>query len=292
MKKMYLFLGCIIPTKQYAYELSLRSTLPQLGVELEDMPEANCCGTPLKCVSILYPVYASARIFAVAEASGLDILAPCNGCHLTLSENFHLLQERPDLLEHVNRLLKEDGLRYTGKAQLYHPVEVLHDIIGLDKIASSVQSKLPPLKFASHPGCHLVRPSGIPRPESRRGPLKLDSALEAIGLQSVDTPEKFECCGAAVLPYSADAALKIAGMRLTKIGEAGVDGATTLCPYCFEMLDGKQDAAKIVAGNATPTVPVLYYTQLLGLALGIGDKELGLDLNMSPIDTVLEKARR
>jgi heterodisulfide reductase subunit B len=292
MKKMYLYLGCTIPMKQFAYELSLRSSLPNLGVELEDMPEANCCGTPLRCVSIFYPIYASARICAIAEAAGLDILAPCNGCHLSLSENLILLRTRPDLAERVNSLLRDENLRYMGKARVYHPVEVLHDIIGVDGIASSVKFRLPLLKFAAHPGCHLMRPSKIPRPESRGAPLKLDRLIEALGLKCLNHPEKYECCGAAVMPYSPEAAIRITSMRLRKIVDAGSDGVTTLCPYCFEMFDAKQDVAKAITGDESLSVPIFYYTQLLGLSLGLAEKELGLGLNTSPIDSILERLKR
>src|SRR5512136_2316731 len=108
--KMYLFLGCSMPTKQYAYELSLRSTFPKLGIELLDLPDANCCGTPVVGVNRIYPVYGASRILAIAEAGGLDVLAPCNGCHLSLSESSFLLNEREDMKDKINKLLREEGL--------------------------------------------------------------------------------------------------------------------------------------------------------------------------------------
>lgn len=287
--KLYIYLGCTIPTKQYGYELSIRKVLPKLGIELEEMPDSNCCGTPIMGVNRFYSIYGPARIMAIAEAGGLDLLSPCNGCHLALNETAFLLREQKNLLEQVNKLLKEEGLRYTGKVKVYHPVEVLHDLIGVNKIVSSISQKLPPLKFACHPGCHLVRPSNIGRPEVRGGKLKLEVLTEAIGLQTRDHPEKYECCGAPMLSYSTDAAIKIVAMRLKRFVEGGFDGVTTLCPYCFEMIDGKQDAAKTITGDKSLSIPTFYYTQLLGLAMGINEKELGLNLNVSPVGSLLEK---
>lgn len=290
--KMYLYLGCTTPAKQYAYELSLRAVFPRLGIELVDMPDSNCCGTPLMGVNRFYNVYAPARLMAIAEAGGLDIVAPCNGCHLALSEAAFMLRERRHLLEQVNSLLKEEGLKYTGKVKVYHPVEVLYGLVGVEKISSAISNKLPPLKFACHPGCHLVRPSHIGRPEKRDGKLKLEALTEAIGLQTRDHPEKYECCGAAMIPYSTDAAIKTVAMRIKRFVEGGFDGVTTLCPYCFDMIDGKQDAAKTITGDRSLSIPTFYYTQLLGLAMGISERELGLNLNMSPVGSVLEKLRR
>jgi len=278
--------------KQYAYELSLRAVFPRLGIEIVDMPDSNCCGTPLMGVNRFYNVYAPARLMAIAEAGGLDIVTPCNGCHLALSEAAFMLREKKNLLEQVNTLLKEEGLKYTGKVKVYHPVEVLYGLVGVEKISSAILYKLSPLKFACHPGCHLVRPSHIGRPEQRDGKLKLEALTEAIGLQTRDHPEKYECCGAAMIPYSTDAAIKTVAMRIKKFVEGGFDGVTTLCPYCFDMIDGKQDAAKTITGDRSLSIPTFYYTQLLGLAMGINERELGLHLNMSPIGSVLEKLRR
>lgn len=287
--KLLFYLGCTIPTKQYAYELSLRSTLPSLGVELVYPKDTNCCGTPLKGVSMNYSLYACARVLAIAEAEGLNIIAPCNGCHLSLTEAVYKLKLNPILMSKINDILKEEGLKYAGKAAVYHPVEVLHDIIGLDKISSALKRKLPVLPVSSHPGCHLVRPTEFPRPEVRDGPLKMDRLIEAIGLKARDYPEKYECCGAAILPYSPESAIRVAASRLRKIIAVGSKAVTSLCPYCIDMLDGKQDAAKTITGDSSLSLPAVYYTQLLGLALGIGEKDLGLNLNVSPVERLIEE---
>lgn len=289
MMRMLLYLGCTIPTKQYAYELSLRSTLPSLGIELVYPKDMNCCGTPLKGISVYYPLYACARVLAIAELEGLNIISPCNGCHLSLTETIYKLKLNPSLMFKINEILKEEGLRYTGRVAVYHPVEVLHDIVGIDKIASAIKRKLPEIPISSHPGCHLVRPTEFPRPEIRDGPLKMDRLIEAIGLRARDYPEKYECCGAAIIPYSPESAIKVVASRIKNIISVGSKAVTSLCPYCIEMLDGKQDAAKTITGDRTLSLPAVYYTQLLGLAMGVGEKDLGLNLNVSPVEMLIEE---
>lgn len=287
--RFLLYLGCTAPTKQYGYELSLRSTLPLLGAELEYPKDMNCCGVPMKGISRFYPYYACARIMAIAESQGLDIVAPCNGCHLNLTETVYKLKLNPPLMDAVNALLKEEGLRYSGKAAIYHPVEVLHDKVGVERIASTIKRKLPGIPVSSHPGCHLLRPTEFPRPETRNGPLKLDRLIEAIGLKARDYPEKYECCGAAMLPYSPEAAIRVVALRIKRALAVGSRAITSLCPYCIDMLDGKQDAAKTITGDQSLSIPALYYTQLLGLALGLSERELGINLNMSPVEALLEE---
>ncbi len=289
--KFLLYLGCTTATKQYGYELSLRATLPLLGVELEYPKDMNCCGVPMKGISKFYPYYACARIMALAESQGLDIIAPCNGCHLNLTETIYMLKLNPPLMSAVNELLKDEGLEYTGRATVYHPVEVLHDRIGVEKIASAIKRKLPEMPVSSHPGCHLVRPTEFPRPETRNGPLKLDRLIEAIGLKARDYPEKYECCGAAILPYSPEAAIRVVATRIKRTLAVGSRAITSLCPYCIDMFDGKQDAAKTITGDQSISIPALYYTQLLGLALGLDKKELGINLNMSPVEVLLEEVK-
>lgn len=289
MKRFLLYLGCTIPTKQYAYELSVRAVMPKLGVELEDFTDAGCCGYPLKGVNKKAWFYMAARVLAQAADRGLPILTLCNGCDVSLREIAHFLKEDPTLREEIGRMLAEEGLRLDLNVTVLHTIEVLHDVVGVKSLEKLVVKPLKGLKIASFPGCHVMRPSTIVRPEDVRNPVKIDNILRALGAETEDHPEKRNCCGATALPYSADDAAKVVALRLKGVAEWGFDAVTTSCPYCMEMLDAKQEVAKRLANLPQLSVPVFYLTQLVGLALGLKPEELGINLNASPVETVLEK---
>lgn len=287
--KFLLYLGCTIPTKQYAYEVSARNVLPRLGVELVEFEGSHCCGFPLKGINKKAWIYLSARLLALASKTGLPVLSLCNGCDVSLRKVKHMLEEDEELRAEIAEMLREEGLELNTNVELYHTIDVLHDIVGVEKIKSMVVKPLNGLKIASHPGCHVIRPTDVPRPEDPKNPVKIDEILEAIGASSGDYPDKGGCCGATMLPFVTDAAIKVGASKLKIIAESGFEAVTTSCPYCMEMLDSKQDVARSITGESSISIPVFYLTQLVGLALGMKPEELGLSLNMSPIDKVLEK---
>ncbi len=283
-----LYLGCVIPTKQYAYEMSLRAVFPKFGIELEDFNE-GCCGFPLKGVNKKAWIYMGARILARAYERGLPILTPCNGCNVSLFETKRFLEEDPSLRAEMLSLLRSEGLYHFGDVEILHPVEVFHDVIGVEKIKSMVVKPLKGLRIASHPGCHLIRPTNVPRPDNNVNPQKIDNIVRALGAEVGDYPDKGGCCGATMLPFHPESAIKVGAEKIVVMMDYGFDAVTTSCPYCMEMLDAKQDAAKTITGNMDLSLPVFYLTQLVGLALGMDPKELGIHLNLSPVDLVLEK---
>ncbi len=287
--KVLLYLGCTIPTKQYAYEISVRSILPRLGIELVEFSNAGCCGFPLKGINKNTWIYMSARILALASTYNLPILALCNGCDVSLRKVKNLIEGDVKLRNEINKALESEGLRFSLDTGVYHVVDLLYDVIGLQKIRSSVVRPLKSIKIASHPGCHLLRPSDIPRPEKSIYSLKFDEILGVLGAEVGYYPDKGGCCGATMLPYSTKHALRIVASRIRTIKDFGFDAIVTSCPYCMEMLDGKQDAARIEIGDEDISIPVFYLTQLIGLAMGLKPRELGLNLNLSPVEKVLEK---
>lgn len=285
-----LYLGCTIQSEQYGYEVSVRETLPRLGIELEDMEGVSCCGSPaLNSVSKLGWHYLSARNLAIAENMGLDVLPLCNGCHLSFIETKHFLEKDPELKNIINMNLEKEGLNYRGDIRIVHLLEALHDEIGTQKISEKVVKPLGGIKLASHPGCHAIRPSDLQKVDDAENPQKLDDLIRALGAETFDYPEKTDCCGSQLAMTSGRITLKIAGEKLQAVKSYGFDGLVTTCPFCFKMYDGRQRAIKSALKDASLDLPVFYYTQLLGLAMGLGPEKLGLDLNLSPIDPVLER---
>lgn len=286
--KFALFSGCTVQTEQYGYELSARAVLPRFGVELVDLKGAGCCGFLSSRVSSpLTAKYLTTRNMALAEKLGLDILALCNSCHLSFSEVKRHLERDEDLRNVINSALAVEGLKYSGESEVYHILEVLHDMVGVDKIADAVIRPLKNLKLAAHPGCHIFRPTDLKRPDDGEDPKKLDELIRALGAKAPDYPEKLDCCGSSIYAAQEKASLLIAGSKLKAVRDHGFDGLVTVCPLCFKIFDGKQSAMRGLIGDETLDVPVFYYTQLLGFSLGISPEKLGIPFNVSSADMVL-----
>jgi heterodisulfide reductase subunit B len=269
-----------MPTEQYSLELSLREVLPLLDVELVEIEGFTCCGEPMKSINKLMSLYLSARNLAIAEKEGKDIFVPCPSCHLSLNECKKVMVG--ELKERVNEMLALENLSYKGNCKIVHTI----DLLSTEKIREMVKKRFE-IKAAVHYGCHLHRPGELGRPVDSENPFKMEEILSAIGIQSPGYPEKLDCCGAPIHVNLPESALTKAGQKLQRIQEQGFDVLVDLCPWCHKMFDARQSKA----GETVATkleVPVLYLTQLIGLALGIEEERLGLDLNKSPVYKIWE----
>lgn len=284
--KYALYSGCIVLTEQYGYELSAKSVLHELNVELVDLENFSCCGAPLRNINILLELYLAARNMAVCEKVSLDMLCLCPQCHLAFCESKNKISENSEIKQKIDNWLSEEALEYTGNLKILHVLDLLHDEIGVKEIEKKVKKKINK-KIAEHYGCHLIRPTSVGRPDHSEKPKKLKNLLNAIGATTFDYKEKLDCCGAPLLPIRPDSGLTKAGEKLKAVQEHGFDAITYLCPYGQKIMDAKQETAAKTIG-ASLNLPVLYYTQLLGIALGIDKSKLGLDLNQSNTDKLFE----
>jgi len=283
MKKYALYPGCVMPTEQYAYELSIREIFPLFDIELVDLNGFSCCGEPMKSVNQLMTLYLSARNLAIGEKQNLDLFVPCPMCHLALSECKLVLSSDSDMKNRINEMLSTEDLHYGGKNDIIHTIDLLYDVIGIDNIKKHVKKSLDDLKVATHYGCHLIRPSEVGRPVDSENPQKMEKILSALGTKPVDYAEKLDCCGAPILANLPESSLTKTGQKLVAVQEQGFDLFVDVCPWCHRMFDSKQvKAGETVASKIE--IPVVYLTQLLGLALGIKKDKLGFDLNLSPVD--------
>jgi len=286
--KVAVFWGCCIQSNQFAYEMSMRETLPRLDIELVDLSEAICCGDPVKSVNDFAANFLAARVLALANLTGLDnLLVPCNRCHFTISEAQETMRN-PKTAQKIIDLLREEGLEYNSHMKVWHTIDILHDLVGLERIKRAVKNPLKDLKIVTHVGCQIIRYSNLGRVDDAENPQKLDELIKALGAETVDYAEKLDCCGAALLRSHPDSALSLAGSKLKAVQSLNVEGMVVSCPDCQLMFDAKQKDAGTTVG-AKLNVPVVYYTQLLGLALGIDQNRLGLNLNQSPVDQLLSK---
>lgn len=283
MTNYVLYPGCVMPTEQYAYEMSIREVLPLLNINLVDVEGFSCCGEPMKSMNQLMTLYLSARNLAIVEKQKLDLFVPCPMCHLSLTECQHVMKNDTELRDRINNMLDSENLQYNGSIDVVHTVDLLHDCIGVEEIKKQIKKSLNGLKVATHYGCHLIRPSEIGRPVDSENPQKMEAILKALGAEPIDYPEKLDCCGAMLSTNLPESALTKTGQKLQKVQEKGFDVFVDACPWCHRMFDAKQTkAGEIVAVKLE--IPVMYLTQLLGIALGLRKEKLGLDLNLSPLE--------
>ncbi len=279
--------GCMVVSEQYQYEISAKKILDYFGIDYKDFPEFHCCGEPMKCVNFLTWLTMAGRIIAMAEKEGRDILTLCNGCYLSLNKAKKVLLEDEEKRKKVNEILAEEGLKFTGKIKIKHIMTVIDEEIGQEKIKEKLKVDLSGLKLATHYGCHVLRPYSfaIDDPED---PKILEKYVELLGAKSPYYPERMDCCMILfgnVKPKEAD---KIRGEKLLAISRRGFDGLVTICPLCQHSYETRQKRISKMLKQEV-SVPVIYYTQLLGLALGFEPEELGLNLNQSRVEKILDK---
>jgi len=274
--KYLIFLGCAIPYRVSAFEISARRILHKLDVELVEMPEFNCCGLPIDPVSHEMMLILAARNLALAEQQGLSIITLCPGCAGTLKKVNKVLKEDKTLREQINGHLKESGLEFKGTVTAKHLMQVLIEDVGLEKVKSTVVKPLTMLKVAEHNGCHILRPKeyiGFDNPED---PQTLKILIEATGATCLDYMDETECCGAPSVGVSDKIALQLARDKLNHVKIVDAEALITICPFCHIMYDTNELRIEKLFNEAYG-IPILHYPQLLGLAMGLTPEELAFN---------------
>ncbi len=288
--KYALFLGCTIPARARNYELSARGVAEVLGIELVDEQRFVCCGFPIKGSNQSSAEVLGAYNLALAEERGLDVCTLCSSCTSALTEVAHRLHHaNASELAKVNSHLERLGVRYDGNVVVKHFARILYEELGLEKIKSSLKKDLSGLKVAVHYGCHYLKPSeiyqGFDQPEQ---PRTLEELVSITGAEVVEYPGKKKCCGGPVLPVDEKLALSLAKEKLDAVHQAGADLLCLVCPFCSVMYDGNQRSIESEFGTSY-NLPVLYLTQLLGLAMGLDRKALGLNMNVVKTKELMKK---
>lgn len=288
-----LFLGCTVPVRTLNYEIAARKVAGALDLHLHDIPDFSCCGYPVKSISHQAYLLMAARNLALAEAKGLSVCTLCSSCGGSLAEANHQLQEDKDLRKQINDDLDRWlGLRYEGEVQVLHLARILHREVGVKKIQEKVRVDLSSLRIAPHYGCHYTKPSNIHgRVEDPEDPKSLDELIRATGAQSLSYEDKLSCCGGGVLAIDEQVALGMAQKKLEHIHAQQADAIVLICPFCNVMYESNQKKVE-KAFQKEYKLPVLFYPQLLGLALGIEPEELGLKMNRIKTTDLMKKIVR
>lgn len=284
MSTYNLYMGCSVPANYPNYEASMFKVAEALGLELEYMEGVACCGSPnLRAIDHWGWLLVNARTLAIADKNGNDILTPCNGCFGSLKDVFHLLKHDSETLKKVNEVLAEEELEFKEVSKPRHLIEVLYTDVGPDQIKEKVTKPLDGVGISIHYGCHLLRPADATEVE----PKMLDELVHAVGAKVVEYPLWKQCCGATVLPVDEPLAIRLARDKIKSMKESGAVFATVCCPACGNQLDLQQLGLKESYGEEY-NLPVLFYTQILGLALGLSDADVGLEMNRVPADPILD----
>jgi heterodisulfide reductase subunit B len=271
--KYAFFPGCSLESTAWDFAQSTRAVCAALDIELEDIPDWVCCGsTPAHASNASLALALPAMNLQKARRQGLPLMTACASCYARLRTANYKIRDDDAARQRVERIT---GAPYDGRVEVRHVLDVLVNDLGLAAIRARVRRPLEGLRVASYYGCLLARPPEIVAFDDPEHPTCLDDLVLAAGAESVTWPYKTECCGASLAMTESGVVSRLGHRLLSMARQAGAECIVVACPLCQMNLDLRQpDAAK--AHGPLPQTPVLYFTQLLGLALGLSAKELGL----------------
>jgi len=286
MKRYSYFPGCSAESTAIGLGISVKAIAKPLDMELIELEGWTCCGsTPYGSLDELESIVVAARNLALAEKTGLDLVTPCSSCFVTLYRAHIHLIDHPQLMAPVNKALAVANLEYHGNLRVRHLVDVLVNDITPEVIATKVKRPLHGLKVAPYYGCQLVRPH--PGTDDTEFPQSLDRLAECLGAEAVPYPLKARCCGGSLIISEENLALGLIRKLLANALENGAQCIATPCPLCQTNLDAYQ--SRVNSKFKTHyNLPVLFITQLIGLALGIEPTALGLNTNIVSPSEVLD----
>jgi heterodisulfide reductase subunit B len=285
MRYLY-YPGCSAEATGKAYDMSTRAVMDKLGVELDELDDWNCCGaTSYFSVRELDSFAIAARNLAIAQQQGdEDLCVICNACFTTLAKTNRYMAESPEVHEAVNGALGAVGRSYDGSVKVRHIMDIFTNDIGLEAIGDRVTRRLSQIKVAPYYGCQFSRPRGdFDDPEF---PTTMDRLFEACGAAVVDYPAKAKCCGGMMMMTREDAALRLCQELLQSAKDNEADVIVAACPLCEMNLEAYQPKVNDMYGTDF-NIPVMYFTQLLGLALGADSKQLGINKQIVSCDPVV-----
>ena len=284
MNKYLLYPGCSMESSAKAYMESLNAILEPLDVQLEEIDDWNCCGATEYLGINLIPAYSLiARNLALAskQRNGTrTVVAPCSACYLNLAKADYYMQERPSLGAKVNEALEAGGLQYKpGTLDVRHLIDILVYDVGLEAIKSKVTRPLTGLRVAPYMGCMLPRPDYQHRWSDHEHPTELDDLLRALGAEVIDYPLTTSCCGGHMTQIGPETAFELIRRLVADAEERGAVLMATVCPMCQLNIDAYQGEMNRYFGTEYH-MPILFFTQLMGLAFGKQPAELGVGVEL------------
>jgi len=278
MKYLY-YPGCSLEASASEYDRSSRAFLTAMGAEIKELADWNCCGaSAAEAQSRLLALALPARNLAIAEKMGVarDLLVPCSACYLNLRKVTEKIRREPDLLAELNTVLSADGLQLSGGVRVRHLLDVVATDLGAQALRARVSRPLKGLTIAPYYGCQCLRPYKVfDDPEA---PQSMSPLIEAAGAAVHPWQMGARCCSASLMTAKPEVGVVLVADILT--AARGADAIATVCPMCQMNLEAFQAKASRFAGENL-AISVLYLPQLLGLAMGLGESELGLGFNLA-----------
>jgi heterodisulfide reductase subunit B len=276
MKYVY-YPGCSLEGTALEYDASTRAVMQRLGVELVDLEDWTCCGaSAAEPVSYLLSMALPARNLAKVQSDqdGMDVLVPCSACYLNLRKVEDHIRKEEGLLDQINEVLGVEGLSYKGGVRSRHILDVLATDMGPGKIREQVKQPLSGVRVAPYYGCQALRPYRVfDDPEE---PRSMEPILRALGAEIHPWSMGARCCGAGLMTTKKDASLDAVTSLLS--AARGADCIVTVCPMCQMNLEAYQKKISRREGEDL-SISILYLPQLMGIAFGMGDAELKVDMN-------------
>ncbi len=292
MKDYLLYPGCSMEYSARAYQDSLRAISEPLGIRLQEIEDWNCCGATEYLGISVTPAYALiARNLAIAARQGdgqRDLVAPCSACYLNLMKADHHMHEQPVLEQRVNEALAAGNLHYApGSLGIKHLLDIVVHDVGLAEVERHVVQPLAGLRLVPYVGCMVPRPDYGKRMSDFDRPTELDQLLKALGAEVVDYPLKTECCGGHMTQIGPEMGFEMIRRLIASADKLEGDAMVTMCPMCQLNLDAYQGEMNQFF-KTDYHMPVLFFTQLIGLAFGLEPKDLGFGRELVSARNVLE----
>ncbi|HXI10723.1 MAG TPA: CoB--CoM heterodisulfide reductase iron-sulfur subunit B family protein [Thermodesulfobacteriota bacterium] len=278
--------GCTLNTVAKHFDSSARDAARSIGFEMEELAQWNCCGatfplTPDNVIGLSAP----AKVLSNARKAGDTLTTLCSVCYNVLKRTNKVIRDNKDKRNVINGFIEEE---YDGSLNVVHFLEVLRDKVGFSKVKEAVKKPLAGIKASAYYGCMLLRPFEDIGIDNAERPTIFEDFLKALGAEPVEFPNKIECCGAHLAMNNEKVVTRLSGNVMTSAVGAGAELIVTSCPLCQYNLEKSQD--KVAAETSGYTgVPVVYFTQLLGLAVGQPVESLGFEKNVTDVMPLLKK---
>lgn len=284
--------GCSLERNARSYHISAMAIAKPLGLEFIEVEDWNCCGATEYFAINKIPAYSLvSRNLALASQQNVskELVAPCSACYINLKKTDHSLAESPQLKEKVDQALEAGGLAYQpGSINVQHLLETIVIDVGYEAVEEQIETPLYNLRVAPYYGCMVPRPSSMESFDDPENPMSMDKLFELLGAVVVDFPLKANCCGGHMTQIREETALELIRRLLKNADDYGADMIATVCPMCQLNLDAYQVAVNNHFGTEYD-IPVVYFTQLIGLAFGIPASELGFGQELVSADGALAK---
>ncbi len=275
--KLAYYPGCTLHGTAREYDASTKAVCKAAGIELSEIQDWNCCGALEAIFDKELSMGLSARNNMLAQRTGLDLVIPCSICSHNLSRADSAMKTDEAFRMKIEKAL---GGKYKNNGfKIRHLLDVMVNDIGVEALAGKFIKSLKGIKAVPYYGCLLVRPSEVSKFDNPENPQSLDNLIKATGAECLPFTQKTRCCGGNLLMSKQEYAFLLTKKLFDEAKAAGANCIVVACPMCHMLLDGQQSMVE-KAHNTVIDMPVLYFTQLIGLAMGLGEKELELGKNM------------